>query len=170
MPPRKTPKSKTGFFSVGEKPSGNYEAEFTNADHRFWLGTYPIVLKAARAYDIAVWPVESPRKDLNFPKIETKAASKMLVREGICMEEIMTNKKIKKKRPAVFITPGESDEAVMVEQKKKIKEEEEVGPSTVIPMSPRRKNGVVGEVEDDDDDDPIKVEFWDRLLRSDDDE
>ncbi|KAI5015412.1 hypothetical protein ZWY2020_056802 [Hordeum vulgare] len=114
MPPRKTLKSKTGFFSVGEKPSGNYEAEFTNADHRFWLGTYPIVLKAARAYDVAVWRVESPRKDLNFPKIETKAASEMLVREGICMEEIMTKKKIKKKRPAVFINPGESDKAVMV--------------------------------------------------------
>ncbi|KAI4993680.1 hypothetical protein ZWY2020_007993 [Hordeum vulgare] len=114
MPPGKTPKRKTGFFGMREKPSGNYVAEFTNAARSFWLGTYPTVHEAACAYDVAVWRAGRPRKDLSFPEIETKAAAEMLVPEGIHMEEITAKKKIKKKRPVVVIACGESDEVAMM--------------------------------------------------------
>ena len=108
MPPRKTPKGKRRFFGVRAKPSGNYGAEFSDADRSFWLGTYPTTHEAARAYDVAVWRAGRPKKDLNFPETETKAAAEMLVPEGIHLE-ITT----KKKRPAIVVSPGASDEAAM---------------------------------------------------------
>ena len=36
------------------KPSGNFGVEFSDAERRWWLGTYPIAYEAARAYDVAV--------------------------------------------------------------------------------------------------------------------
>ncbi|XP_044332063.1 uncharacterized protein [Triticum aestivum] len=111
----------------------------------------------ARAYDVPVWRDGRPKTDLNFPEIETRAVAEWLVPQGIRMEEMPAKKK--KKRPAVVVTPGESDEAAMARfarghpeyvqaeqefywkrdaeekrKKKEVKKEDEAGPSTVIPI------------------------------------
>ena len=49
--------------------------------------------------------------DLNFLEIETQAEAKWFMLQGTRMEDMP---KKKKKIPAVVITPGESDEAVML--------------------------------------------------------
>nr|XP_020162103.1 leucine-rich repeat extensin-like protein 5 [Aegilops tauschii subsp. strangulata] len=100
-PPRKALKSKTGFFGVWAKPSGNFKVEFSDTGRRFWLGTYPTVHEAALAYDVAVWRVGRPRNDLNFPEIETQADAELLVPGGIRMVEITAKKT--KKRPTIDI-------------------------------------------------------------------
>ena len=84
--------------------------EFSDATRRWWLRTYPTANEAARAYDVAVWRARRPKTDLNFPEIETWAVAEWLVLQGIRMEEMPAKKK---KRPAVVVTPGESDEAAM---------------------------------------------------------
>ena len=48
--------------------------------------------------------------DLNFPEIDTRADVEFLMPEGIQMEEIT---KKTKKRPAIVVAPGDSDEAMM---------------------------------------------------------
>ena len=85
--------------------------EFSDAGRRWWLGTYPPADEAARAYDVAVWRAGRPKTDLNFPEIETRAVAEWLVLQGIRMEEIPAKKA--KKRSAVVVAPGESDEAAM---------------------------------------------------------
>ncbi|KAE8777954.1 AP2-containing protein [Hordeum vulgare] len=75
MLPRKTPKGKTGFFGVRAKPSNNFGVEFFATGRCFWLGTYPTVEEAVRAYVVAVWRVGRPKTDLNFPEIETQATA-----------------------------------------------------------------------------------------------
>ncbi|KAI5022504.1 hypothetical protein ZWY2020_059234, partial [Hordeum vulgare] len=50
MPPKKTPKSETGFFGVRVKPSDNFGLKFTVAGCRFWLDTYPTADNDTRAY------------------------------------------------------------------------------------------------------------------------
>ncbi|XBI12673.1 hypothetical protein VPH35_139511 [Triticum aestivum] len=109
MAPKKTQKGKSGFFGVRAKPSGNFGVEFSDAGRRWWLDTYPTSDEAARAYDVAVWRAEQPKTDLNFPEIETRAVAEWLVLQGIRMEEMP----VKKKRPAVVLTPDECDEAGM---------------------------------------------------------
>ena len=108
MAPKKTPKGKSGFFGMRAKPSGNFGLEFSDAGHRRWLGTYPTANEAARAYGVAVWRAERPKADLNFPEVESQAVAEWLVPQGIRMEEMSA-----KKRPAVVVAPGESDEAAM---------------------------------------------------------
>ena len=108
MAPKKTPKGKSGFFGMRAKPSGNFGLEFSNAGQRWWLGTYPTANEAARAYDVAVWRAGRPKTDLNFPEVESQAVAEWLVPQGIRMEEMPA-----KKRPAVVVAPGESDEAAM---------------------------------------------------------
>jgi hypothetical protein len=85
--------------------------EFSDAGHRWWLGTYPTSHEAARAYDVAVWHAGRPKEHLNFPEIESRADAEMLVPHGIQMEEIMTKKR--KKRLMVVVSLGKSDEAAM---------------------------------------------------------
>ncbi|KAI4993566.1 hypothetical protein ZWY2020_007879 [Hordeum vulgare] len=52
---KKTPKGKSGFFGVRQKPFGNLGVEFSDAGRRWWIGTYPSAQEAARVYDVAVW-------------------------------------------------------------------------------------------------------------------
>ncbi|XP_020169049.1 ethylene-responsive transcription factor RAP2-3-like [Aegilops tauschii subsp. strangulata] len=111
MAPKKTPKGKSGFVGVRAKPSGNFGVEFSDAGRRWWLGTYPTADEAARAYDVAVRHAGRPKTDLNFPDVETRAVAEWLVPQGIQMKEMRV--KMAKKRPAVVVAPGESDEATM---------------------------------------------------------
>ncbi|XP_044416606.1 probable LRR receptor-like serine/threonine-protein kinase At1g53430 [Triticum aestivum] len=111
MVPKKTPKGKSGFFGVRQKPLGNWGVEFYDARRRWWIGTYPSTHEAARAYDVAVWLAERPRSHLNFPEIESRAKAEMLVPQGFNMKKITTKKETKK--PSVVVSAGETDEEAM---------------------------------------------------------
>ena len=195
MAPKKTPKGKSGFFGVRQKPSGNFGVEFSDAGRRWWIGTYPSAHEAARAYDVAVWRAERPRSHLNFPEIESRAEAEMLVPQGINMKEITTKKK-KTKKPSVVVSAGETDEEAMArfarehpeyvqaeleyywkreaEQKKKgPKKEDEAGPSTVIPIESSSEEDWADFSEEEEEegcDDPTKEEFWAQFRSSDDEE
>ncbi|KAE8779799.1 AP2-containing protein [Hordeum vulgare] len=81
--------------------------EFTDIDCCFWLDTYSIAAKAARAYDVAMWRARRPRSDLSFPEIETRADAEFLVLEDIHMEEMA---KKTKKKPTIVVAPTDSDD------------------------------------------------------------
>ncbi|KAF7035900.1 hypothetical protein CFC21_046685 [Triticum aestivum] len=193
MAPKKTPKGKSGFFGVRQKPSGNWGVEFSDAGRRWWIGTYPSAHEAARAYDVAVWRAERPRSHLNFPEIESRAVAEMLVPQGINMKEITTTKKKKMKKPLVVVSAGETDEEAMArfarhpeyvqakleyywkreaEQKKKgLKKEDEAGPSTVIPIESSSEEDWADFSEEEEEeeegcDDPTKEEFWEQFRSS----
>ncbi|KAI4975154.1 hypothetical protein ZWY2020_048761 [Hordeum vulgare] len=185
---KKTPKGKSGFFGVRQKPSSNWGVEFFDAGRRWWIGTYPSAHEAACAYDVAVWRAERPREHLNFPEIESRVKAEMLVPQGIKMKEITTKKKTTKK-PSVVVNAGETDEEAMAtfarehpeyvqaelehywkreaEQKKK---EDEVGPSTVIPIESSFEEDWADFSEEEECDDPEKEEFWKQFRSSDDEE
>ncbi|KAE8779080.1 AP2-containing protein [Hordeum vulgare] len=112
MAPKKTPKGKSGFFGVRQKPSGNWGVEFSDAGSHWWIDTYPSVHEAARAYDVAVWHAGRPREHLNFPEIESRLEEEMLVPHGIKMKEITTKNKTTKK-PSVLVNADETDEEAM---------------------------------------------------------
>ncbi|XP_020146741.1 uncharacterized protein [Aegilops tauschii subsp. strangulata] len=193
MAPKKTPKGKSGFFGVRQKPSGNVGVEFSDARRRWWIGMYPSAHEAARAYDVTVWRVVRPRAHLNFPEIESRVEAEMLVPQGIKMKEIATKKKTMKK-PSVVVSAGETDEEAMVrfarehpeyvqaeleyywkreaEQKKKgPKKEDEAGPSTVIPIeSCSEEDWADFSEEEEGCYDPEKEEFWAQFRNSDDEE
>ncbi|XP_020147649.1 uncharacterized protein [Aegilops tauschii subsp. strangulata] len=189
MAPKKTPKGKSGFFGVRAKPFRKFGVEFSDAGRRWWLDTYPTADDAARAYDMAVWRAGRPKTDLNFPEIESQAVAEWLVPQGIRMEEMPAKKA--KKRPAVVVAQGESDEAAMarfarehpqyiqaelehywkhdIEAKKKGVKEDEAGPSTVIPIESSDEDlGVRGGGRGCDA--PTKDEFWEQFRSSDDEE
>uniref|UniRef100_A0A8R7QQ53 AP2/ERF domain-containing protein n=1 Tax=Triticum urartu TaxID=4572 RepID=A0A8R7QQ53_TRIUA len=113
MVPKKTPKGKSGFFGVRQKPSGNFGVEFSDVERRWWIGTYPSAHEAVRAYDVVVWRAERPREHLNFPEIESRAEAEMLVPQGIKMKEIPTKKKKTTKKPSVVVSAGETYEEAM---------------------------------------------------------
>ncbi|XP_037474489.1 ethylene-responsive transcription factor ERF096-like [Triticum dicoccoides] len=185
MAPKKTPKGKSGFFGVRQKPSGKWGVEFTNAGRRCWIGTYPSAHEAARAYDVAVWRAERPRSHLNFPEIESRTVAEMLVPQGINMKEITT------KKPSVVVSAGETDEEAMarfarehpeyvqaemehywkreVEHKQKgPKKEDEAGPSMVIPVESSSEEDWADYSEEEEEgcDDPTKDEFWEQFRSS----
>ncbi|KAF7024072.1 hypothetical protein CFC21_036482 [Triticum aestivum] len=192
MAPKKTPKGKSGFFGVRQKPSGNWGVEFSDAGRRWWIGTYPSAHEAVRAYDVAVWRAERPRSHLNFSEIESRAKAEMPMLQGINMKEITTKKK-KTKKPSVVVSAGETDEEAIVrfarehpeyvqaemeyywkreaEQKKKgPKKEDEAGPSTVIPIESSSEEDWANFSEEEEEegcDDPTKEEFWEQFRSSD---
>uniref|UniRef100_A0A8R7Q666 AP2/ERF domain-containing protein n=1 Tax=Triticum urartu TaxID=4572 RepID=A0A8R7Q666_TRIUA len=51
---KKTPKGKSGYFGVRQKPFGNFGVKFSDAGRRWWIGTYPSAHEATRASDMAV--------------------------------------------------------------------------------------------------------------------
>ncbi|XP_073360563.1 uncharacterized protein [Aegilops tauschii subsp. strangulata] len=137
---------------------------------------------------MAVWRARRPKTDLNFSEIESQAVAEWLVPQGIRMEEMPA-----KKRPAVVVAPGESDEAAKarfarehpqyvhaelehcwkrdIEAKKKgVKKEDEAGPSTMIPIESSDEDWGDSEEEDEECDDPTKDEFWEQFRISDDEE
>ncbi|KAE8808594.1 putative LRR receptor-like serine/threonine-protein kinase [Hordeum vulgare] len=156
MPPRKTPRDMTRFFGVRAKPSDNFGVEFCDADRRFWLGTYPTVHEAARAYDVAVWRAGRPNKDLNFPKIETQAIAELLVPGGGLSHG------------------GDHDEQRHEEEARNFRraEEEEVGRGRPLDDDPRRvlEEGLGDSEEEEVCEDPDKGAFWEQLESSDDEE
>ncbi|KAE8808391.1 AP2-containing protein [Hordeum vulgare] len=85
--------------------------EFPDAGRRWWLDMYPIADEVVCAYDVAVWRARRPKTDLNFPEVESRAVADWLVLQGIRMEEMRAKKA--KKRSAVAVAPGESDQAAM---------------------------------------------------------
>ncbi|KAF7074116.1 hypothetical protein CFC21_079026 [Triticum aestivum] len=189
MTPKKTPKGKSGFFGVRQKPSGNWGVEFSDAGRRWWIDTYPSAHEAARAYDAAVWRAERPREHLNFPEIESRAEAEMLVPQGIKMKEITTKKKMTKKS-SVVVDAGETDEEAMArfarehpeyvqaeleyywKREAEQKKEDEAGPSMVIPIESSSEEDWAdfSEEEEEGCDDLEKEEFWAQFRSSDDEE
>ncbi|XP_020196811.1 ethylene-responsive transcription factor ERF084-like [Aegilops tauschii subsp. strangulata] len=82
MPPRKSPRGKTGFFGVRVKPSGNFGVEFSDASRHFWLGTYRTVREATRAYDVECREAERQKK-----KKEDEAVPSMVIPVGSSEED-----------------------------------------------------------------------------------
>ncbi|KAE8781390.1 AP2-containing protein [Hordeum vulgare] len=87
-----------GFLRRGGEALGNFRVEYSNAERRWWLGTYPTADKVVRAYGMTVWHAGRPKADLNFLEIETRSMMEWLVSQGIQMEEMP-----KKKRPVVVV-------------------------------------------------------------------
>ncbi|KAI4974775.1 hypothetical protein ZWY2020_048382 [Hordeum vulgare] len=179
MASKKTSKGKSGFFGVRVKPFGNFGVEFSDVGRRWWLGTYPTTDDVARAYDMAVWCAGQRNKDLNFPEVEARAVAEWLVLHGVRMEEMSVKKA--KKRPAVVLAPGESNQAAMarfvrehpqyVQAKMKhywkgVKKEDEAGPSTVILMESSDEDWGGPDEEDEGCDGTDKDEFLEQFHSS----
>jgi hypothetical protein len=63
----------SGFRGIRARPNGTYYAEF-----RVILGTYNASELAARAYNAAAWRFNRPRRDLNFPEVESLEVAELL--------------------------------------------------------------------------------------------
>jgi hypothetical protein len=53
------------------EPNGMFYAELRTGGFRLMLGMYDTPELAARAYDTAVWHFRHPRRDLNFPDVQS---------------------------------------------------------------------------------------------------
>ncbi|KAK1697706.1 hypothetical protein QYE76_014403 [Lolium multiflorum] len=69
MPPRR--RGSSGFRGVRARPNGRFYAEMRAGGFRLTLGTYNTPELAARAYDAATWRFRRPRRDMNFPDVES---------------------------------------------------------------------------------------------------
>ncbi|KAK1645340.1 hypothetical protein QYE76_063145 [Lolium multiflorum] len=74
MPPRR--RGSSGFRGVRVRPSGRFYAEIRAGG--FTLGTYNTPELAARAYDAAAWRFRRPRRDMNFPDVESLEEAEFL--------------------------------------------------------------------------------------------
>jgi hypothetical protein len=77
MPPRH--RGSSGFRGVQARPNGTYYAESHAGGFRLTLGTYDAPELAAHAYDAAAWRFRRPRRNLNFPEVESLAAPPRLL-------------------------------------------------------------------------------------------
>ncbi|KAK1651531.1 hypothetical protein QYE76_069336 [Lolium multiflorum] len=76
MPPRR--RGSSGFRGVRVRPSGRFYAEIRAGGFRLTLGTYNTPELAARAYDAAAWRFRRPRRDMNFPDVESLEEAEFL--------------------------------------------------------------------------------------------
>ncbi|KAK1565989.1 hypothetical protein QYE76_007786 [Lolium multiflorum] len=76
MPPRR--RGSSGFRGVRVRPSGRFYAEIRAGGIRLTLGTYNTPELAARAYDAAAWRFRRPRRDMNFPDVESLEEAEFL--------------------------------------------------------------------------------------------
>jgi hypothetical protein len=61
----------SGFRGVRAWPNGTYYTKLHAGGFRLMLGTYDMPELAARAYDVAAWHFRCPRRDLNFPDMQS---------------------------------------------------------------------------------------------------
>ncbi|KAE8801961.1 hypothetical protein D1007_22220 [Hordeum vulgare] len=59
------------YRSVRARPSGMFYVEIRYGETRLILGTFDNAEDAAHAYDVAAWRLNSPRREMNFPKVMT---------------------------------------------------------------------------------------------------
>ncbi|KAK1650937.1 hypothetical protein QYE76_014524 [Lolium multiflorum] len=76
MPPRR--RGSSGFRGVRARPNGRFYAEMRAGGFRLTLGTYNTPELAARAYDAAAWRFRRPRRDMNFPDVESLEEAEFL--------------------------------------------------------------------------------------------
>ncbi|KAK1664870.1 hypothetical protein QYE76_053029 [Lolium multiflorum] len=76
MPPRR--RGSSGFRGVRVRPRGRFYAEIRAGGFRLTLGTYNTPELAARAYDAAAWRFRRPRRDMNFPDVESLEEAEFL--------------------------------------------------------------------------------------------
>ncbi|KAK1661685.1 hypothetical protein QYE76_049844 [Lolium multiflorum] len=68
----------SGFRGVRARPNGRFYAEMRAGGFRLTLGTYNTPELAARAYDAAAWRFRRPRRDMNFPDVESLEEAEFL--------------------------------------------------------------------------------------------
>ncbi|XBI24098.1 hypothetical protein VPH35_049228 [Triticum aestivum] len=127
MAPKKTTRSKTGFFGVRAKPSGKFGVKFSDAGRRFWLGMYPTVHEATRAYDVAI-PAKKKPAVVVGPSESDEATMARFAREH--PEYVQAEQEYFWKRDAEE------------KKKKEVKMEDEAAPSTVIPIKSSEEDWV----------------------------
>jgi hypothetical protein len=76
MPPRRCGAS--GVCDVRLRPNGTFYAELRAGGFRLTLDTYPTAELAARAYDASAWRFRRPRRDMNFPDVESLEKAEFL--------------------------------------------------------------------------------------------
>jgi hypothetical protein len=68
----------SGFRGVRTRPNGTYYPELRAGGFHLTLGTYDAPELAAHAYDSAAWRFRCPRRDLNFPEVESLEEAEFL--------------------------------------------------------------------------------------------
>jgi hypothetical protein len=63
---------------VRARTNGTFYSELRAGGFRLTLGTYNTPELAARAYDAAAWRLGCPRRDLNFPDVQSLAEAEFL--------------------------------------------------------------------------------------------
>jgi hypothetical protein len=110
MPPRRC--SASGFRGVRPRPKGTFYAELRVGGFRLTLGTYESPEEAAHAYDAVAWRVGCPRREMNFPKMESLAKVEFLAPQpALVTEEDRCRHRTVQRRLAI----AERDERSMAE-------------------------------------------------------
>jgi hypothetical protein len=78
MPLRHKSNSVTGFLGVRMRPSDRFVADISKDGVWWWLGTFDNADEAAHAYGTSAWCFSCPRRDLNFPDVESMAEAEFL--------------------------------------------------------------------------------------------
>jgi hypothetical protein len=76
MPPRR--RGSSDFRGIRARPNGTYYAEFRAGGFRLTLGTYDALELVAHAYYAAAWRFHRPRRNLNFPEVESLEGAEFL--------------------------------------------------------------------------------------------
>jgi hypothetical protein len=76
MPPRR--RGSSGFCGIRARHNGRFYAELHADGFHLTLGTYDLSELAAHAYDSVAWRFLRPRRDLNFPDVESLEEAEFL--------------------------------------------------------------------------------------------
>jgi hypothetical protein len=76
MPPRR--REALGFRGARPRPNDTFYAELRAGGYRLTPSTYPTAELATHAYDAAAWRFRRPRRDMNFPDVESLEEAKFL--------------------------------------------------------------------------------------------
>jgi hypothetical protein len=71
-------KSVASYYGVRHRDSGRYGAEITVDRERVWLGTLHTPELTTRVYDAATWRLGRQKRDLNFPKEQSRHEAEFL--------------------------------------------------------------------------------------------
>ncbi|KAK1684471.1 hypothetical protein QYE76_045319 [Lolium multiflorum] len=77
----------SSFRGVRARPNGRFYAELRADGFRLTLGTYNTTELATHAYDAAAWRFRRPRRDMNFPDIESLEEAEFLAPAPCLVDE-----------------------------------------------------------------------------------
>ncbi|KAE8776649.1 ap2-containing protein [Hordeum vulgare] len=93
MPPEKLSDSKTSFFGVWAKPSGNHGVEFQCDGYRYWLDTFKYLEVPVGVCDVDAWRFSRPRHEMISPDIRTQAYAEFIGPKNIKIRSIRSMSK-----------------------------------------------------------------------------